>query len=209
MPDGSIVLPGDREVVLAGVHVPEPMAGEAALLLDPLLEGPYEIDTLSMDRYGRPVALVLGPEGEAVQELLLSRGLAYADPLGVGPESAARFLAIEAQAREARAGLWRDAALGEQSAETMGRRTIPRYSVVRGEVRRHVERGSVVYLDFGEDWRRDFSIRLTVADARRLRKAGLDPASLVGARVRVRGWVFSSYGPMIDVVVKEQIEVLE
>ena len=44
---------------------------------------------------------------------------------------------------------------------------------------------------------------------RTFRRAGVDPTSLEGRRVRVRGWLQSLNGPMIEVTHPEQIEVLE
>ena len=47
------------------------------------------------------------------------------------------------------------------------------------------------------------------APARRLfAAAGLAPDSLKGRRIRVRGWLRSRYGPLIEATHPEQIELL-
>jgi hypothetical protein len=41
------------------------------------------------------------------------------------------------------------------------------------------------------------------------RGAGVDPAGLDGRRIRVRGWLRSRNGPMIEATHPEQIELLD
>ncbi|MDX1711308.1 MAG: hypothetical protein R3316_09250 [Rhodovibrionaceae bacterium] len=65
-----------------------------------------------------------------------------------------------------------------------------------------------VYLNYGEDWRRDFTVTLDRKTAARFRDEGIDPLAYEGRRLRVRGWVKSFNGPMIEVTHPEQIEVL-
>ncbi len=70
-------------------------------------------------------------------------------------------------------------------------------------------RGGWYYINFTADWRSDFTI-VVAARARRLfRVAGLDLAGLEGRRIRVRGWVKSYNGPMIEATHPEQIEVID
>jgi micrococcal nuclease len=65
------------------------------------------------------------------------------------------------------------------------------------------------YLNFGADWRRDFTISIAPKDRRRFRKSGVDPMSYKGQRIRVRGWLKSYNGSMIDVTHPEQFEILD
>jgi len=65
-----------------------------------------------------------------------------------------------------------------------------------------------VYLNFAEDWRRDFTIMVERKDAKVLQEAGLDVKALAGKRLRVRGWIQWRNGPMIRVTHVEQIELL-
>ena len=70
-------------------------------------------------------------------------------------------------------------------------------------------RGAFTYLDFGADWRRDFTLRAESRDLARFARAGLDVAALAGRRILARGWLFESAGPMIELVHPAQIEVEE
>jgi hypothetical protein len=61
-------------------------------------------------------------------------------------------------------------------------------------------------LNFGENWRDDFTIRIDRRYWRRFRKVDFDPMLLEGQRVRVRGWVVLENGPMIRVDHPEPIQ---
>ena len=75
-------------------------------------------------------------------------------------------------------------------------------------MQRVTERRGRFYLDFGADWRRDFTVAIALGDRARFRAAGLDPAGLEGATLRVRGWMRRLNGPMIEATHPEQIERL-
>ena len=69
-------------------------------------------------------------------------------------------------------------------------------------------RRKYIYLKFGANWRDDFTIAIPAEAHRMFKKSGLDPVSLQGRNVRVRGWIKSRNGPMIDASHPEQIEIL-
>jgi hypothetical protein len=64
-------------------------------------------------------------------------------------------------------------------------------------------------LNFGANWRTDFTISLAPKVARLFRREGIEPVAMQGKRIRVRGWLKSFNGPMISATHPEQIEVLE
>jgi hypothetical protein len=66
-----------------------------------------------------------------------------------------------------------------------------------------------VYLNFGRDWRRDFTVRAALPDARRFARQGLELDGLVGREILVRGHLLEANGPMIELVHPAQIEVVE
>ena len=65
-----------------------------------------------------------------------------------------------------------------------------------------------VYLNFGPDWRRDFTVRIAKEVARRLADAGLDLASLPGREIEIRGVVLEAGGPLIELSHPEQMQLL-
>lgn len=161
-----------------------------------------------VDRYGRLTAQVYLADGRWLQGELLRQGLAR---VATSPDSrggAAPMLAIEADARQARRGLWASPVYAVASPTTV-RDRIGSFAVVEGEVvaaRRVKDR---VYLNFGHDWRDDFTVTIAKPALPLFEKAGLDPLALEGGRIRVRGWVERYNGPAIEATHPEQIEVLD
>ncbi len=64
------------------------------------------------------------------------------------------------------------------------------------------------YLNFGDDWRTDFTISIAPKSVRLFKAAGIELGTYEGRSVRVRGWLKSFNGPMIEATHPEQIEVL-
>jgi hypothetical protein len=81
--------------------------------------------------------------------------------------------------------------------------------LVRGRVRAVARAQEFVYLNFGEDWRRDFTVRAAARDAAGFARQGLDLEQLAGQEVLVRGPLFEANGPMIELVHPAQIEVMQ
>ncbi|NQU69004.1 MAG: thermonuclease family protein, partial [Rhodospirillales bacterium] len=55
----------------------------------------------------------------------------------------------------------------------------------------------------------DFTISISPRSHRSFKRAKIDIKSYVGRKLRVRGWLKSYNGPMIDVTHPEQIEMLK
>ena len=82
------------------------------------------------------------------------------------------------------------------------------YELVEGRV---VEAATVrkrTYLNFGADWRSDFTVSLAPKVGKLFVAEGIDPLSYQGKLIRVRGWLKSYNGPLIEATHPEQIEVI-
>ena len=119
----------------------------------------------------------------------------------------AALLALEAEARGARRGLW---ALPEFRVITSNEaiRHLDSFQLVQGRVRNVDRKAGRTFVNFGEDWRSDFTVEIAARLRRHLAAVGLDPADYQGKMVRVRGWIKSRNGPLIELVQPEQIEVI-
>ena len=82
-----------------------------------------------------------------------------------------------------------------------------RFLIVRNRVLRVELTESYVYLNFGADWRADFTVRAQHTELAGA-LAGLDLAGLAGRMVEVRGVVLEAVGPLIELSHPEQIRVL-
>ena len=71
------------------------------------------------------------------------------------------------------------------------------------------ESGGTIYVNFGRRWSEDFTVTIAKRNERAFTAAGLEPKSLAGRRIRVRGWIEERGGPWIEATRPEQIEVAE
>jgi endonuclease YncB( thermonuclease family) len=162
------------------------------------------------DRYGRRLGhLFLEHDGERlwVQGELLSAGHARAYGLPGSFACMRELMAHEAVARTAELGLWANAAYRTRSAlrtrELMRRRNS--YEIVAGQVAHVVATKARTYVNFGSDWRNDFTAGIDVKVLRANPEWAKTLAALEGQRVEVRGWIEYRNGPFIDVEDPSQI----
>ena len=158
------------------------------------------------DRYGRIIAQVFA-DRTWVQAALLSEGEVRAAPDGASAPCASALLAAEVEGRERRLGLWRS---GFRVLDPDGiRNRVGSFQVVEGSVvTASVTRGRA-FINFGADYRTDFTVTIEPEDMRTFRQAKFDVPGLAGKRVRVRGWVEFYNGPEITITTPAAIEVLE
>ena len=171
-------------------------------------------DERGEDRHGRLAAQVYLERSDGrlwVQGEMVDRGHGRAWSLASGRTCVTGLIAREAAARSAEAGLWRfefyrvrEATQAEEIAKL--RNT---FAIVEGMVLKVAQVGARTYLNFEEDWRRDFTVTVRQKAVKLFTGAGDAPASMEGTRIRVRGWVEWFNGPMIEVTHPEQIERLD
>ncbi len=164
------------------------------------------------DRYGRHLAhlfVMAGANETWVQGELLSAGAARAYGLPGSFACGAEMLAHEALARTARRGLWDTAIYRPKPAHLvallMSRRS--RFEIVEGVVASVSRTKSGTYVNFGTDWKSDFTMRIAkdVLGAHPDLNAML--ADIEGKAIAVRGWIERRNGPMIDVRDPAQLEL--
>lgn len=218
----TVVLASGEQVRLVGIQAPKlplgrpnfptwPLAKEAKAALEALCLG-KRIELVyggrRVDRHGRQLAHLFDPGGRWIQGEMLAQGLArvytFADNRARVPE----MLARERAARAARRGIWSHPFYAiRQATETP--QFLNSFQLVEARVLRVARVRGVTYLNFGQDWRDDFTITVPARARRLFEKAGIDLAAFEGRRVRVRGWLKPRNGPMIEASHPEQIELLE
>ncbi|MEK9755356.1 MAG: thermonuclease family protein [Rhodospirillaceae bacterium] len=199
----SPALAGAREVRLVGIQAPKlplgrkgfkpwPKAADAKHALEAIVLGRQvrlHYGGARMDRHGRHLAHLFLADGGWVQGRMLLDGMA-------------RVYTFADNRAFARAMLAREAEAGPLLCE------LGTFQLVEGKVLKADRVKGRIYLNFGANWRDDFTATLAPAVARMAKGAGLDAAGLDGRDVRVRGWLKSRNGPMIEITHPEQIEVL-
>jgi len=169
-------------------------------------------DGARTDRYGRLQAHAFSIDGDQrrwVQGHLLQQGLARAYAEEGNRACSAEALEAERVAREARRGLWADAAYQARPAALPRElsRHLGTFQVVEGRIARiGVARGTI-YLNFGTD-RQEFSVSLRRGDRALLGLYANDPKALEDRYARVRGWIEQRSGPTINLSTAGMIEVL-
>lgn len=222
----TLVLADGRQVRLVGIQAPKlplgrhgfetwPLAEEAKAALDALARGRelrLGYGGRRVDRHGRLLAHLHAPRsggGELwLQGALLEQGMARVYSFSDNRDRVAEMLNLERRARAARRGIWRHPFYAVRSAEAL-KRHIGSFQLVEGRVLDAAVVRGRAYLNFGAEWRDDFTVTLTPEVRRRFEAEGHDPLAYKGRRVRVRGWLKSFNGPMIAVTHPEQIEVLD
>ena len=167
-----------------------------------------EMESVVRDRHNRFVGRIRTSRGNALDQFALANGLALVEPnVGNLPtETIAELLETEARARELEKGLWATDGWVFDAVEDIDRLT-GRFAIVKGRILKAATAKYYLYLNFGGDWRSDFTVRVSKKQARKIKRSGVDLAELEGSDVAVRGWVFEENGPMIELLRVEQIEV--
>jgi endonuclease YncB( thermonuclease family) len=211
-------------VRLVGIWVPEPPLSQGragakskAALASLVLGKRVDLATggRQLDRHGRILAHVYLAGGLWVQGEMLKRGMARVYSLADNRALAGEMLAAERTARGARRGIWalpyyrvRTAAEANKGMAGGMAGELGTFQLIEGRIKKAARVKGLVYLNFGDNWRTDFTVTIKARARKMFEKSGLDPMSLEGRRVRVRGWLKSWNGLMIDATHPEQIELL-
>ena len=83
------------------------------------------------------------------------------------------------------------------------------FVLVEGRVAQATRAQRTVYINFGTDWRRDFTASLAGAVIDRVPDGAARLEALAGKRIRVRGWIERRNGPMIALSSLDEIEILD
>jgi endonuclease YncB( thermonuclease family) len=212
--DGRIVRLGGLDAPNGGRGAPE-IANTARDFLSERLLG-RDADLIQLaggtDRWGRTVAdlVVADPrDGSAgsTAAAVLAAGYARVRPEFETRGCAAERLAIEAEARQAGRGIWRDPqfAVIQSSNSAELRRWARRFVVVEGMVRRVGFARSRIYVELVPRG------GPTIVVARKLETAlareGRPVSGMVGQTIRARGALNDRFGPRIEVADPTMIEI--
>jgi hypothetical protein len=148
-----------------------------------------------------------GKNDEWIQGTLIAEGLARVRTTPENEDQAAAMLALEQQARDKKIGLWAlpmNAVLTPVNAA----QRMNSFGIIQGKVYAASQNRNAIFLNFTADWKTDFSIGIPSTLRKDFSKLRIDPMSLKGKTVRVRGWIRSYNGPYIELDHAEQLEIL-
>jgi Staphylococcal nuclease homologue len=219
--NGVLVATDGRAMKLEGIllpggardHAPQALADRALSALGELATGHLVTAAAKPpkeDRYGRLRAQIFAMDGDEtwIQDALLRQGLARVSITPDRRECAKELYAAEADARLRRAGIWSFPAYAVRRADDVSYNDLGTFQIVQGAVANAAVRSGRAYLNFGDDWKTDFTATISPQDMQAFRTSNVDPESYAGKTIRVRGIVEKMNGPEIEISSPDDIEVL-
>ncbi len=165
------------------------------------------------DRFGRlrGPALVLDPVDGApliwIEGRMVENGHVRVTPEPNATVRVKDLLAAERTARRAGLSLWALKpyhVLGVIQAE----QGVGRYALIEGFVLDAAERNGRVFLNFGPDWRTDFTVTVAPDDRPAFAEAGLDLLAMGRRSIRIRGALSRYNGPNLELRTPYALEIL-
>jgi endonuclease YncB( thermonuclease family) len=190
------------------LDVNEPFAQEAKALNEELVKGKrvrLEFDVQRADKYGRLLAYCFAGN-TFVNERILEEGLGllYTSPPNV--KYADILVAAQKKARDNQKGIWaQDLVVKAQNACDY----VGRAATVEGKVLKVHETEKTIYLNFGRDYRNDFTAVIFRKDLPSFIAAGVSLWQFKGKIIRVFGKIKEYNGPEIIVRHPSQIEIIQ
>lgn len=216
--DGDTVRLADhRQVRLVGTQAPKlslgrsgfidwPLSHEAKLALKKLVNNKdvgLGYGGTKIDRNGRTLAHLYA--GNIwVQGEMIASGMARVYTWPDNRSCVAELLAREREARAAARGIWALPYYRIRKPDELAEE-IDNFQIVEGQVTSATIVRGRAFLNFGDNFRTDFTVTIAPED---LRAFPYDPAQLDGKRIRARGWITLLNGPEIQATHPEQIELL-
>jgi micrococcal nuclease len=192
----TIIVKGGGKVRLLGINTPEiahrqhsaeVLGDKAHQRLQQLLKGKrvyLEFDQQRRDRFKRLLAHVTLEDGSNINEQLLREGLARALFLQPNMNHLHDYYRIEAEAQEAKRGIWSLAEFNIRSTQK-AKECIKRFCRLRGKVQKIEEKRRYTYLYFPG------RLRVSIKNSHlpQFNAAGFDMKKLKGTTMIIRGWL--------------------
>lgn len=212
---------GSTRAVLANISILDTTG--AKRVLETYLHHPMRYALIDEDRYGRAQILLYPASGnQSIQEILLQRG--FAINYATSKQKISKdWQEAETQARDARHGDW--AKETRMATPETANQAIGQFAIIRGTITNLYRARGAIYLNFGERWQEDFSVKIPrkqwrsfqpliarIASLLQTPKPGDEKRQLADPNhpvmIQARGSVISDNGPMIIVTKPEQLEIL-
>lgn len=163
------------------------------------------------DRYQRLLAHVYLADGTWVNGALVEEGLAHVYSFPDNRPKTAELIVLENAARNQKRGLWQHPRWQVwPSTAAFPATSIGKFNLVEGTVTHTALIKGITYLNFGDDWRTDFTVEIRARDLPLFTAAGLNPQQdYMGKTLRVRGVLKPVNGVLITATHPEQLEILQ
>ncbi|MGQ0527721.1 MAG: thermonuclease family protein [Alphaproteobacteria bacterium] len=214
----------DKSIIrLSGIEYPDfdlRDPGEFSLaalkILKDMLEGKtvniYQTkkeDAGRLNRMGHKIAQIERQSDNAwVEGSMIILGLARTRTSAANPQMAQQMLILEEIARAEKSGIWTKDKFKILTAEKAGDQ-IGSAGIVQGKIQSAAIKNNRVYLNFGPDWRNDFTVSIAPENKRAFSKRKIDLLQMTQKTVRVRGFIQEYNGPVIEIDHPEALEIMQ
>lgn len=216
----TVMLENGMEVRLVGLQAPKialgrknftewPLGYEAKDALSDLVLG--QMVSLfyggrKMDRYGRALAHLFLNDGTWVQGEMLLSGMARVYSFADNRSIVDDMYAEEYKARINNTGIWALDYYKIKPQEITGDHTNS-FQVISGRVLEVATVRNNTYLNFGENYREDFTIVIPNKVKKMFEQKDINLSNLQGKNIFVRGWLKYYNGPSINLTHPEQLVI--
>jgi len=160
------------------------------------------------DRYGRLIAHLFLKNQDWVQALIIENGWARVETNSASVNITSRLYGFEKFARAKRIGIWSDPTYRIIMAQEKAM-AVNQFQIIQGQVQAAVKIKNTIYLNFADNWRDDFTIKIDGPALKLFKQKKINVLKWSGKTLRVRGWLVNKNGPMINVTHPLQIEVIK
>ncbi|WP_417456246.1 thermonuclease family protein [Kordiimonas sp.] len=160
------------------------------------------------NRLGELVAHAVMPDGSWLQHNLVRDGHVFVFPSPTRRRGLDKLYDAELEARAGKKGLWIFKNL-QPVAATGNSVKAGWFQIVEGVVVDAAKVRDTIFLNFGDDWRTDFTVEIPALTTRYFDRIGLDPLSLEGQHIEVRGWIDFKSGPRLLLQGPGQIRIIK
>jgi endonuclease YncB( thermonuclease family) len=200
-------LPLGRKGFAAWPLADEARAALAALALDRDVR--VRLGATPRDRNSRTLAHLVRSDGLWIQGEMLRLGWARVYTFADNRALADAMASKEREARATGRGIWSHPYYAIRRADDPKLlNDVDTFQIVTGRVRATACVRALVFLNFGDDFRSDFTVSIERPAWPAFDAAGIDPLAFEGDEIEVRGWVGRRGGPAIEIDHPEQIAKL-
>lgn len=219
--DGDTVITREGlHIRLLGINTPEKKrdanpaeegANAATQFTTKLLEGQnvtIRFDATEKDRYGRYLGHIYLADGTWANQRIIEEGHGHVYSFPDNRKLLNELLTAETGARRAQKGIWQQRRWAILPATPLPSRfTIGRFHIVEGTPIKAANVKGMLYLNYGDNWREDFTVEITPEAQAMFKDQGINPeTAFVGKPILARGRLKPVNGVLITVTHPEQIQ---
>lgn len=214
--DGTtLVLKDNRVIRLTGLNVPsdDQLDFSAREKLKELMPENTEVILFQtraqtrgrMNRMDQHLAhIVRASDGVWMNGEMLQLGLARVIPSESNPELMREMYQKENIAIREKFGLW---GVFPVLSPAQAEQAIGDFAIVEGVIQKSALIKNQTYLNFGDDWKTDFTVMITPDIRKKLLRTGINTQTLTGRSVRVRGEVRAYNGTFLELSTPDSLEI--